>query len=195
MTDRSSSSTHPSLAHLIQTAQADPDDDTIAMNKIVGRFEPLTRRLSRSLSSSYLYMRDDLANAARSGLVQAVRHHDPSRPTFPAFAQTYMRGAAFRERDRLLRQVKFRVEPLHPELPEPGAGMEERVLVRLAPWGDGRVAAAVGKLDPDQQEIVHLRYVEDESLDAIAAITGTTKSAVSQRLATIHRQVERAITA
>jgi RNA polymerase sigma factor (sigma-70 family) len=194
VTDESSSSTHPSLALLIQIAQANPDDDSIAMNRIVGRFEPLTNRLSRSLAS-YPHLRDDLANAARAGLVQAVRHHDPGRPTFPAFARVYMRGAALRERARLVRQIGPGTERLDPELPEPGAGMEERVLVRLAPWGDGRVAVAVANLAPEQQEIVHLRYVDDAPLDTIASIIGTTKSAVSQRLATIHRQVEREIAA
>ena len=72
---------------------------------------------------------------------------------------------------------------------------ETVVLEQLAPWGDGALAAAIGRLTVSQQVIVECRYVNDEELSTIARATGTTVSAVSQRLATIHRQLELALAA
>jgi DNA-directed RNA polymerase specialized sigma24 family protein len=57
------------------------------------------------------------------------------------------------------------------------------------------VAATISELTPSQRQIASLRYVEDASLQDIAAVTSTTASAVSQRLATIHRKVAQAVAA
>ena len=84
------------LDKLIADAQRHSNDDTPAMNEVVKRFEGLTMRLSRSMTRSF-DLQDDLANAARIALVQAVRNHDQSRPGFPAYAEKYMRGAVLRE--------------------------------------------------------------------------------------------------
>jgi RNA polymerase sigma factor (sigma-70 family) len=189
------SPTRASLPQLIKVAQADPDDDSVAMNQIVRRFDPLARGLSRITDDRYL--QDDLANAARMALVRAVRRHDGRHDTFPAFAKVSMRGAVLRE----LEWWRTQARPLQVEAeidqsevtPQPGP--EEEVVARLAPWGAGRVASTVAELAPVQHRIVHLRYVEDERLETIAAVMGTTASAVSQRLCTIHRAVERALAA
>src|ERR687894_822090 len=53
------------LNNLIVTAQSEPIDDPPAMNEIIRRFEPLTRRLANSFTATDRYLRDDLANAAR----------------------------------------------------------------------------------------------------------------------------------
>ena len=61
--------------------------------------------------------------------------------------------------------------------------------------GGGPVARAIATLKPAQRQIAVSRYVTDASVANIAQATGTTASAVSQRLATIHRAVETALAA
>ena len=58
----------PSLDQLIATAQADPADDTVVMNDIIRRFEPLVQTISRSRSADP-HVQHDLAQEARLGLV------------------------------------------------------------------------------------------------------------------------------
>src|SRR5262249_49333105 len=149
--------------------------------------EPVARRAARSLTDQ-IWLHDDLANAARLGLVRAIRRHDPATPGFAAYAAHFMTGAARRELSRWLSRSPANC------LEDGDAGETEGsayadLLDRLSPWGDGKVAGAVGALRPDQQRIVHLRYVEDATLADIARESGTSVPAVSQRLATIHRKV------
>ena len=183
------------LGEMIADAQRHSSDDAPAMNEIIRRFEGLTMRLSRSMTRS-LDLQDDLANAARIALVRAVRHHDQSRAGFPAYAEKYMRGAVLREYQKwILPEIP------HAELVEAAAQMhefeepQEQIVDQLAPWGAGPVAAAIDQLNPSQHQIVSLRYAEDASIASIAKLTGTTPSAVSQRLATIHRAVTHALAA
>lgn len=183
------------LSDLVANAQSESSDDSWAMNEIIQHFEGLTQRLSRSMTTS-LYLRDDLANAARVGLVRAVRRHDQRRTGFPAYAEKYMRGAVLREYQRwILPEIP------HGEIVEGTAHThsaddpQERVLDHLAPWGTGSAATAMDELTQSQRQIAVLRYVEDASLESIATATRTTESAVSQRLSTIHRKVEQAVAA
>jgi RNA polymerase sigma factor (sigma-70 family) len=196
---------HAELPTLLEDAQTDPADDTPAMNEIVRRFEPLTQKIAGLLTSSE-FLKDDLANEARIALVSAVRHHDLTQPTFAGFAQVYMRGAALRERDRWTYPTSdSSSEPLlvsieSADLTEEIASEsikppEEEVETRLAPWGDGKVATVVAVLGPKQVELMKRRYIDDAPLQVIASEAGTSSSAVSQRLATIHRKVEVAIAA
>jgi RNA polymerase sigma factor (sigma-70 family) len=180
------------LSGLIADAQSHSSDDTPAMNEIIRRFERLAQRLARSLTSS-LDLRDDLANAARVGLVRAVRRHDQHRPGFPAYAETYMRGAALREyHSWIMPEVPSGDDLPSVEAPE---SVHDQVADRLAPWGAGEVATAIGTLKPAQRRIVEARYISDAPLSSIAQATGTTVSAVSQRLSTVHRAVETALAA
>lgn len=183
------------LGRLIADAQRQQSDDSRAMDQIIRRFEGLTQRLARSMTRSP-ELRDDLANAARVGLVRAVRRHNLCQPGFPAYAEKYMRGAVLREYQRWI----------VPDVPAadvveeitPGAEVsriEDQVIDRLAPWGDGPAAEAIAALAPEQRKIAASRYLDDAPLASIAAATGTTVSAVSQRLSTIHRAVEIAIAA
>lgn len=183
-----------SLDGLIEAAQFSDLDDTPAMNEIIRRFQPLARRLARQTTKSE-HLHDDLMNAARIALVKAVRRHNPQQVGFPAFAETYMRGAARREYQRWLPPVTENDgnsgSPFEPLMDEEDPA--DIVIYRFAPWGDAAVAAAMDKLSPAQQRITHLRYVEDASLERIAGESGTTSSAVSQRLSTIHRALAVAI--
>jgi RNA polymerase sigma factor (sigma-70 family) len=174
------------LDAVVAAAQADEIDNTPAMNEVVRRFDRLALSIPWSLGAP-AHLHDDLANAARLGLVRAVRRHD-GRPGFAAFAEIYMRGAAMREYRRwMLPEVADtdaieRLEHHDDGLDHPGAS--ER---RLAPWGDGAVAAVIAGLKPQQREIAWLRYGLDLPIKSIAATMGTSGPAVSQRLATIHR--------
>src|SRR5215217_4806042 len=84
-----------SLEILVSEAQADPSNDSTAMNDLLGRFERLAQKIGQSVAFTG-HVRDDAINAARWGLVQAVRAHKPGTSGFPTFAKLYMRGEASR---------------------------------------------------------------------------------------------------
>jgi RNA polymerase sigma factor (sigma-70 family) len=183
------------LSHLIANAQSKRGDDSPAMNEIIRRFEGLTQRLSRSMTNS-IDLRDDLANAARVGLVRAVRRHDQEQTGFPAYAEKYMRGAILREYQKWIVPETPSSEIIEgTDISHGVDNPHERLLDDLAPWGSGSSATAIDELTQSQRQIAVLRYVEDASLQSIATATRTTASAVSQRLSTIHRKVEQAAAA
>lgn len=191
------------LQALLEDAQSEPEDDSPAMNEIVRRFEGLTQKIARSLTADE-FLREDLANAARIALVKAVRRHDSSRPTFPAFAESYMRGAAIRElviwsrtigeTDETPLQIPLATTDLAERLPVADQP-EVEVLVQLAPWGDGQAAEIIESLDEPRLHLLKLRYVEDAPLAAIADDAEVSVSAISQRLDTIHRRIAAALSA
>lgn len=191
------------LQALLEDAQFEPEDDSPAMNEIVRRFEGLTQKIVRSLTADE-FLREDLANAARIALVKAVRRHDSSRPTFPAFAESYMRGAAIRElviwsrtsgeADETPLQIPLATTDLAERLPVADQP-EVEVLVQLAPWGDGQAAEIIESLDEPRLHLLKLRYVEDAPLVAIAEDAEVSVSAISQRLDTIHRRIAAALAA
>jgi RNA polymerase sigma factor (sigma-70 family) len=180
------------LDFLLRKAQASDLNDTVAMNEIVRRFEPLADRLAKRATKNKT-LQEDLRNAARLALVRAVRRHDLDRAGFPAYAEFYMRGAVNRVHQRWLPPLPEEIEGLAPEPAsgEEGPDVAEVVEGRLAPWGDGDVAAVLAGLSPTQHQIVVMRYVEDAPLERIAEVTGTSCSAVSQRIATVHRRIAR----
>jgi RNA polymerase sigma factor (sigma-70 family) len=184
-----------SLEGLISIAQAASTDDTWAMNQIICRFKPLARRLARATGANSS-LRDDLENAAYVALVTAVRRHNLKRIGFPAFAKTYMGGAVWREYGRWVPEQGLAEGEPAPIEPKPALeGVEEAVHERLAPWDRDDLARAISDLSSSQRHLVIRRYVEDAPLALIAAEAGTSSSAVSQRLSTVHRAVATAISA
>lgn len=191
------------IQDLLENAQSEPEDDSPAMNEIVRRFEGLAQKISRSLTADE-FLREDLANEARIALVKAVRRHDSSRPTFPAFAQIYMRGAAIRElgfwsrnsgeADETSPQIPLEATDLVEHLPVADQP-EQEALVRLAPWGEGQVAEVIESFDEPRLHLLKLRYVEDAPLAAIADNAKVSASAISQRLDTIHGRIETSLAA
>jgi len=182
------------LDNLLRAAQRCSDDDTPAMNEIVRRFEGLSKKLARAVRAAD-HVFDDLANAARVGLVRAVRRHD-GRPGFPSFAEVYMRGAAFREYQRWMLPETADIDAVERVQ---GArqvdDIAEGVVDHMAPWGSGTVATIIASLDPLQRVLVELRYIDDAPIKEIAGVMGTSGPAVSQRIGTIHRTIEQAIAA
>jgi|SRR5579884_2414807 len=180
------------LATLVRNAQHNSDDAEI--NEIVLRFEALARSLSRSLTNCP-HLQQDLQNAARYALVQAVRAHDGREYGFSAYAARYMRGAVLR-RYRALSPTEQPAPTdsiVYDKLRSPDVA--DAVIETSSPWGDGVVAGVIADMKPDQLRIAILRYVEDASLAEIATETETSVPAVSQRLATIRRTVKRALAA
>jgi RNA polymerase sigma factor (sigma-70 family) len=183
-----------SLDDLLAAAKSAKSCDTPAMAEILHRFEGLAIKLAGAIDApDHLF--DDLINAARMGLVNAVRHHD-GRPGFPAFAKMYMQGAARRELGRWIVPEDARTNDLD-DLHDHHVERDEMQAVddRLAPWGGGTIAELVRGLDDDRRNVIELRYRWDMPVKEIAALVGTSGPAVSQRLATIHRSAERALAA
>ena len=188
---------HPSrsgLDDLLAAARSRATDDTPEMAELLRRFEGLAIKLCGSVEAPE-HIWDDLVNAARMGLVNAVRHHD-GRPGFPAFAKLYMRGAALRELGHWIVPETAHTDDLD-ELHAARTQQDEveEVDDRLAPWGAGPIATVVERLDSAQRKIVELRYLRDLPVKEIAGVVGTSGPAVSQRLATIHRRAEIALAA
>lgn len=183
------------LEDLVASAQDAATDDSPEMNEIVGRFDRLAMKIARSLSSCP-YLQADLANEARVALVRAVRRHELGRPGFPNYARTFMRGAASRARERLVARpsVETATDPL--EMPEPMPVMEEsmRSATRL-PWESESMASAMEAIAPEHRNLLVLRHVDDVPMKELAGASGTTVSAVSQRLATARRSLARHLSA
>jgi RNA polymerase sigma factor (sigma-70 family) len=181
------------LDELIEEAQADPRNDSPAMSEIVRRFDGLAKKEARRLTSDD-HLRGDLANCARVELIKAVRRHDPSRQGFPSYVRICMRGAAH----RALRSSKSwgrgdpNVKVAVTDFSDPES---EPLVPRIIPetetsvWGDGQTAKAVATLSPTQRDLLEMRYVSDRTLSEISQTTGTTVSAVRQRLETAQRNV------
>ena len=180
------------LDELLQQAQAQPEDNTPAMNEVVRRLDRLAIKIAGSITG-HQELQQALANAARFAVVQAVRKHD-GRPGFLGYVRSYMKGAALRELKAWMAPGALMDTSSTTSLEEVDAEvLEQKLLVEVdivvGPWGDGQVADAVAHLSGAQQELVLLRYVDDLALPDIADLNATSVSAVSQRLATCHRHL------
>lgn len=187
------------LDDLISEAQHDPHGDSPAMGEIVRRFDRLAVKVASGMTADP-YLRDELANSARVALIAAVRRHDTSRAGFPGYARTFMRGAALRawKRSRSWGHGGNDITVTVADFNDPTS---ESVVPRVHPldeaslWGDGPTATAIAALSPTQQELLAGRYADDRSLAEIGVGTGTTVSAVRQRLDTALRAVARQLVA
>ncbi|MDA8071763.1 MAG: sigma-70 family RNA polymerase sigma factor [Actinomycetota bacterium] len=187
------------LDELVSEAQRDPHGDSPAMREIVRRFDLLAVKIASGMTADP-YLRDELANSARVGLIAAVRRHDTSRAGFPAYARRFMRGAALRawKRSRSWGRGGSDITVTVTDFTDPTSEpLVPRVnpLAEDSPWGDSSTATAIAALSPTQQKLLFCRYADDRSLAEIGAQTGTTVSAVRQRLDTAHRAVARQLVA
>jgi DNA-directed RNA polymerase specialized sigma subunit len=160
-----------------------------ATTEVIRQFEPLTMSLGARYAAGKPH-RDDIENAARYALTQAIQRHRGPIETFPAYAKRYMTGAASRELGRWLAPAGTAIIAI--------ADMREQDIVkamlveaawRQGDWGDGATADIITKLDSSRQRLLARRYIADEELAEIAADAGTSVSAVSQRLSAVHRKI------
>jgi len=188
------------LDDLIGAAQRQPaDDDTPEMNEIVRRFEGLAVAVAAMMTPD-VDLRENLANAGRVAMVVAVRHHQLGRPGFPAYARAYIVGAAKRELQQWTRTAladDFERVVIDDETEAQALYKFSEALPPTAErtWGSTSTSAAVCHLDDRQGGLLQLRFMDDFTLATIAKLEGTSEAAVSQRLATALRAVERYLAA
>lgn len=168
-----------SLDDLIVAAQAETTDDSAAMSEILRRFESAATGIGRSLTTDG-HLQQDAAQGARLGLVKAVRRHCAGTPGFPTYAIRYMRGSARRVLAEMRATQETCADPL-----ERGWQEETPPEVPLAPTCE--VIDLVGVLTVEQRRLTIAHYVEGMLLTEIADALHVSRSAVTQRLRTVHR--------
>lgn len=165
------------LDELLAAARVDSRGE--AMAELTRRFEPLVRKIGIALSRCPM-ARDDVMNEARLALLLAVGRHRIGRPGFGRYAEVTMWGAARRWSKGWAKGGSV-------------ASIEDHEPVAASPitrgWGSGDVAQVVGNLSTSQQHLLAARYIDDADLGTMASASGTSESAVSQRLHTAHRAV------
>lgn len=176
------------LADLISVAQAEPATD-LAIIEIIRRFEPLVSRIGYRLAGNQSF-REDVQNAARLGLAQAVQRHSGAVDGFPTYAKRYMTGAANRELARWLPPPEVVFTTLDAVAPcIEGTSPSVEAFLEGDGWGHGETATAIRSLPIAQQQLLYRRYVDDAGLNELARDSDTTPAAVSQRLGTAHRRL------
>lgn len=181
------------LPDLISEAQAQADGP--AIRELLRRFEPLTKSLGQKLAEGRTH-REDIESAARFALVRAVTRHHGNVDTFPGYAKRYMSGAALRELQRWSMPVNWshcQLDAVDPVALPTAPAVDDRP--DLDGFGEGPLSSAIRQLRPEQQILLARRYVDDATLSEIAADHSISVSAISQRLDTAHRAVERAVAA
>lgn len=175
------------IDNLLAEAQADPANNSPAMNELVRRFRPMTRSHAVRLARRHDLV-EELASTGDIAVVRAVRRHNPSVVGFPSYArQTCFRSQQRRciqitrpERDRDGRSL----DGLHddPTLADVTAVVGD-LDQALSPWGDGELTTAVEALPENWQTALRLKFVDDLSNSEIGYLTGgVTASAVSQTI-------------
>lgn len=167
---------------LIAVAQADPRNDSTAMNEMVRRFEGKALKIANGLTGD-THLRQDAANAARWGVVKAVRAHRRGVPGFPSYVELTMRGEASRACARAYDRGEIPIE------------CDSTVWHVAAPVHDGisalesELALLLKGLSHEQRGLTWARYAHGYGTSELAAGLGISVSAVSQRFKTIHRLV------
>lgn len=189
------SSVEEALPSLISQAQAGGDGGERAIHEIARYFEAWIKSIGHRMAAARSY-RDDVENAARYALVQAVLRHRGGPETFLAYAKRYMTGAALREVRRWTPSAQWslcQIEAVDPkEMPKAPAA--DDTADHLG-FGDGPVAGVIRQLRSGQQELLAHRYVDDLTLADIASMSSTSVAAVSQRLSTAHRALQKSLAA
>jgi RNA polymerase sigma factor (sigma-70 family) len=190
---------HADLDDLITGAKSKTNNDSPEMGEIVRRFDGLAAAVAYGLTPDHS-TREDLANAARFALVAAVRNHTTGQDGFPSYAKVYMVGAAKRELKHWTKSaLPDDVQRLSLD-DELDADVLFKIHLGQSPmatrtWDSAEMVTAVERMKHDQKKLLQQRFVEDMTLGSIASVTGTTESAVSQRLATAIQAVRRAVAA
>jgi DNA-directed RNA polymerase specialized sigma24 family protein len=174
------------LEDLVEAAKAKDGNDSVAMNEIVRRFEPKALNLASFLSKDY-HLQQDIANAARYGVVMAVRAHTSGTPGVAAYIATTMRGEAYRAIDRNTEDHET-VKPIDSPL-----WTSTRNVVEETTVVDTDLGLITQDLSVGQRSLVLKRYIIGDTVSDIATDAGTSVSAISQRFKTVHKIVAVAV--
>lgn len=170
------------LEELVEAAKAEDGSNGVAMNEIVRRFEPKALQLASFLTKDY-HLQQDIANAARYGVVMAVRAHKSGTAGVAAYIAMTMRGEAYRAVGRNTEERETVKAAESPVWTGTRHILEETTVV------DTDLGLMTQDLSVDQRNLVLQRYVIGDSVSDIAADAGTSVSAISQRFKTVHRTV------
>jgi RNA polymerase sigma factor (sigma-70 family) len=173
-----------SLDDLVAAAQAKSADDTEEMAEILRRFDGAIMKIARSYSSD-ANIQHDAAQAARLGLVKAVRGHKLGTPGFTTYAWRFMKGDALREIKSLQTPeiVNDPTEPAWLDQPERDA----------VPDTTFEVIDLMNVLAPEQQKLAKAHYIGGAAFKDIAEYLHISRPAVTQRFAVIHRTLRTAV--
>ena len=176
------------LEQLITLAQADPADNSRAMNEIVRRFRDRAARIAAYVCN-YATERDWITNTALIELVRVVRRHDPSQNGFVTYADISMRRVAQRESMRVADDGKIPDDIAAVMALDYDWDRNGKEVVGSDPSMYGTLTAAIEALPAAQQLLVERRYDQQWTVTEIATTEGVTPSAISQRLAVVHAGV------
>jgi len=174
--------TEESMDDLVEVAQADISNDSIAMGEIVRRFDGKALKIAKFATNDY-HLGQDIANAARWGVVMAVRAHTPGKPGFASYVEQTMRGEAYRAFSRNTSKNEIVVAD------EAAIWTSEPTFREDASVVETNLAMLTQGLTTEQRRLVDVHYGQGYGVSEIAFDVGTSVSAVSQRFKTIHRIV------
>ncbi len=173
-----------SLDDLVAAAQAKSADDTEEMAEVLRRFDGAVRTIACSQTAD-VDLRQDAAQAARLGLVKAVRAHNLGTAGFTTYAWRYMKGEALRAA-KSMRTRESAVDPTEygwPDRPPADAALDTTF----------EVLDLLAVLTPEQRRIAQAHYIADLSYKDIAALLQISRPAVTQRFTVIHRSLRSAV--
>jgi|GEM_PF-5166126 len=172
------------LEELVDAAQADTSNDSVAMTEIIRRFEPKAKQLASFVTKDY-HLQQDVANGARWGVVMAVRAHTPNTPGVAAYIATTMRGEAYRAIGRNT-DARAVVKP-----DDSPVWTSDACLVEKESVVNTNLGLLTQDLSTDQRGLVFKRYIMGDTMSDIADEARTSVSATSQRFKTVHKIVRR----
>lgn len=167
-----------SLDDLVAAAQAKTADNTEEMAEILRRFDGSVRKVARFYTTDW-DMQNDAAQAARVGLVKAVRAHKPGTTGFTTYAWRFMKGAALRA-VKSMQTPETVVDPTEYAWPDQPPRDS-------APDTTFEILDLMAVLTPEQQTIAKAHYIADMSFKDISLQLRISQPAVTQRFSTIHR--------
>lgn len=167
-----------SLDDLVAAAQAKTADNTEEMAEILRRFDGSVRKVARFYTTDW-DMQNDAAQAARVGLVKAVRAHKPGTTGFTTYAWRFMKGAALRA-VKSMQTPETVVDPIEYAWPDQPPRDS-------APDTTFEILDLMAALTPEQETIAKAHYIADMSFKDISLQLGISQPAVTQRFSTIHR--------
>ena len=174
------------------------DGDPGAREELLARFRPRLSRMVNVRMDRRLAPRVDSSDIVQEALAEADRHLDDYLRDRPLPFYPWLRRlawerlvAAARQHIRAEKRSLVREEPWEPPLPDES---EAALIDRLTGSGTSpsgrlrrkedrdRVRTALAALDPQDREVLVLRFLEQLSTQEAATVLGITEGAIKSRL-------------